>query len=205
MYLDLGRNNIAVDTAEQALHFRRDLFEADHDRYAVALASALNNASAQYGALDDHVQAAQLAGEAVTILADRTDTPKAHEMIAAALNNYGLSSLRAGDAETAVQAAEAAVSAYRGILAGQPRAAAGLQRLRPPSHPVRRTRRRVCPRGSSGCDPTTIWCGSICPVAASGARSRPFWLAGGFAARSTSTRSASLRQARRSRRVVRAG
>jgi tetratricopeptide (TPR) repeat protein/MinD-like ATPase involved in chromosome partitioning or flagellar assembly len=120
VYGDLGRNDIALATAEQALHFRRDLFEGDQGRYAVPLASALNNVSAQYGALDDHVQAAERAREAVSILTGHDESASSPELLAAALNNLALSTLRAGDPEASVWAAEAAVKAYRNLSTARP-------------------------------------------------------------------------------------
>jgi len=121
VYGELGRSNIALSTAEDALHYRRDLVELDDEPGSrLALASALNNVSAQYGALEMHEEAAKRAREAVDLLSDIPESPKRAELSAAALNNLALSSFRAGDIDTALQSAQAAVAADDRLTDGSP-------------------------------------------------------------------------------------
>ncbi|ORW00430.1 hypothetical protein AWC13_09160 [Mycobacterium kubicae] len=121
VYGELGRSNIALSTAEDALHYRRDVVDLDGEPGSqLALASALNNASAQYGALEMHEQAAQRAGEAADLLSDLPESPKQAELLAAALNNLALSSFRAGEIDTALQSAQAAVAAHVRLEGGSP-------------------------------------------------------------------------------------
>lgn len=119
VYGELGRGNIALSTAENALHYRRDIVELkDEPGSRLALVSALNNVSAQYGALEMHEEAAQRAREAVSLLSDAPTSSGQVELSAAVLNNLALSSFRAGDIDTALQSAQAAVAANERLSHG---------------------------------------------------------------------------------------
>jgi tetratricopeptide (TPR) repeat protein len=121
VYGELGRFSIALSTAEDALHYRRDLVELDDGpRSRLVLVSALNNVSAQYGALEMHEEAAQRAREAVDILSDIPESPKQAELSVVVLNNLALSSFRAGDIDTALQSAQAAMAAHDHLPDGSP-------------------------------------------------------------------------------------
>nr|WP_283614046.1 tetratricopeptide repeat protein [Mycolicibacterium poriferae] len=121
VYGELGRSNLALSTAEDALHYRRDVIEIDNNvRSRLALASALNNVGAQYGALEMHEEAAHHANEAVAQLSHIPESPERADLYAAALNNLALSSFRAGDIDTALQAGQAAVAAQEHLTNGPP-------------------------------------------------------------------------------------
>jgi tetratricopeptide (TPR) repeat protein/MinD-like ATPase involved in chromosome partitioning or flagellar assembly len=115
---ELGQFNLALSTAEEALHYRRDVVEfgGGELRQRHALASALNNVSTQYGALDRYAESAERAQEAVDLLVATRDSREDLELFAAAQNNLALSSYRAGDMNVALQAALESVRTNEELL-----------------------------------------------------------------------------------------
>jgi hypothetical protein len=112
----------AVTAEQEAVLLRRELADADPDRYLPGLADSLDSVSARLGKLGDHDNALLAAGQASAIYRGLTAVnPGQYGLsLALSLGSLALRNEEAGHLEDTVKALEEGISVYRNLNAIHP-------------------------------------------------------------------------------------